>query len=125
MERSVKVLHVLKDMGVGLAIDDFGTGYSSLTYLKQLPIDTLKIDRSFVDGLGSDPHDTSIVRAIISLGAALDLKVVAEGVETSMHLTALQRLNCDLAQGFLWNPAMRPEDVPDWLRQRLHGPIGQ
>jgi diguanylate cyclase (GGDEF)-like protein/PAS domain S-box-containing protein len=119
MKRSIKVLHVLKDMGVALAIDDFGTGYSSLTYLKQLPINSLKIDRSFVDGLGTDPHDTSIVRAIIGLGSALDLRVVAEGVETRAHLTGLQRLNCDLAQGFLWSPALPPDQMLDWLAARV------
>ncbi len=91
-------------------VDDFGTGYSSLSYLKRLPIDTLKIDGSFVDGLGTDPHDTSIVRAIISLGHALDLDLIAEGVETETQLAELARLGCDLAQGFHWSRPLPPDE---------------
>ncbi len=98
----LKVLQDLHELGVELAIDDFGTGYSSLSYLKRFPVDVLKIDRSFVDGLGDDPDDTAIVTAIISLGRALGLRAVAEGVETRRQLDELRRLGCDRAQGFMF-----------------------
>jgi diguanylate cyclase (GGDEF)-like protein/PAS domain S-box-containing protein len=107
---SIDRLGELKQLGVHIDVDDFGTGYSSLSYLKRLPLDTLKIDGSFVGGLGTDPHDTSIVRAIISLGHALDLDLIAEGVETETQLVELARLGCDLAQGFHWSRPLPPEE---------------
>ena len=115
---SIQRLGQLKDLGVHIDIDDFGTGYSSLAYLKQLPIDTLKIDRSFTDGLGTDPDDTSIVRAIISLARALELEVVAEGVETAIQLAELQRLGCELGQGFHWSKPLPPDELLGWLTRR-------
>jgi diguanylate cyclase (GGDEF)-like protein/PAS domain S-box-containing protein len=102
-EEAIEKLHELKLMGIHVAIDDFGTGYSSLNYLKRFPIDTLKIDKSFVSDVCRDPHDTSIVRAIINLGHALDLNVIAEGVETREQLQYLAALECDLVQGFLFS----------------------
>ena len=102
-EEAIEKLHELKLMGIHVAIDDFGTGYSSLNYLKRFPIDTLKIDRTFVSDVCKDPHDTSIVRAIINLGHALDLTVIAEGVETREQLQYLAALECDLVQGFLFS----------------------
>ena len=102
-EEAIEKLHELKLMGIQVAIDDFGTGYSSLNYLKRFPIDTLKIDKSFVSDVCKDPHDTSIVRAIINLGHALDLNVIAEGVETREQLQYLAALECDLVQGFLFS----------------------
>jgi diguanylate cyclase (GGDEF)-like protein len=123
VERSIETLLSLRLSGVAVAIDDFGTGYSSLNYLKQLPVTTLKIDRSFVDGLGgNDPHDPSIVDAIISLGRALGLDVVAEGVETPEQLAELRRLGAGLAQGYLWAAPMPAEQVPAWLGARLAEP---
>ncbi len=100
LESSVGALRTLKDLGVGIAIDDFGTGYSSLSYLKQLPVDIVKIDRSFVGGLGSNRDDRVIVESVISLAHSLGLVAIAEGVETAEQLAELTSLDCDLAQGF-------------------------
>ncbi|MCA1846478.1 MAG: bifunctional diguanylate cyclase/phosphodiesterase [Actinobacteria bacterium] len=97
---SVGTLQALKDLGVRLAIDDFGTGHSSLTWLRRLPADFLKVDKTFVAGLGTDPGDTAIVRAVLDLGQALGLTTVAEGVETPEQLAALRDLGCDWAQGY-------------------------
>ncbi len=105
-EQAIEKLHELKLMGIKVAIDDFGTGYSSLNYLKRFPIDTLKIDKSFVSDLCKDPHDTAIVRAIITLGHALDLVVIAEGVETQEQLHYLRSLDCDVVQGFLFSKSL-------------------
>jgi diguanylate cyclase (GGDEF)-like protein/PAS domain S-box-containing protein len=115
---SIQRLGQLKDLGVHIDIDDFGTGYSSLAYLKQLPIDTLKIDRSFTDGLGTDPDDTSIVHAIISLARALELDLIAEGVETTIQLAELRRLGCELGQGFHWSKPLPPDELLAWIIQR-------
>jgi diguanylate cyclase (GGDEF)-like protein len=105
-ERSVAMLEQLSRLGVLVAIDDFGTGYSSMTYLQRFPIDKLKIDRSFIRDLDSNPDDASIVRAIISLAHGLRLKVVAEGVESEAQLDILRRMGCDQYQGFLRSPAV-------------------
>jgi len=105
-EVAIEKLHELKLMGIKVAIDDFGTGYSSLNYLKRFPIDTLKIDKTFVSDVCKDPHDTAIVRAIINLGHALDLTVIAEGVETKEQLQYLSALECDVVQGFLFSKAL-------------------
>jgi diguanylate cyclase (GGDEF)-like protein/PAS domain S-box-containing protein len=105
-EEAIEKLHELKLMGIKVAIDDFGTGYSSLNYLKRFPIDTLKIDKTFVSDVCKDPHDTAIVRAIIDLGHALDLTVIAEGVETKEQLQYLSALECDVLQGFLFSKAL-------------------
>ncbi|HXC69810.1 MAG TPA: EAL domain-containing protein [Pyrinomonadaceae bacterium] len=105
-EEAIEKLHELKLMGIKVAIDDFGTGYSSLNYLKRFPIDTLKIDKSFVSDVCKDPHDTAIVRAIIDLGHALDVTVIAEGVETKEQLQYLSALECDVVQGFLFSKAL-------------------
>lgn len=105
-EQAIEKLHELKLMGIRVAIDDFGTGYSSLNYLKRFPIDTLKIDRTFVSDVCKDPHDTAIVRAIIDLGHALDLTVIAEGVETQEQLHYLSSLGCDVVQGFLFSKSL-------------------
>ncbi|HEV8367342.1 MAG TPA: EAL domain-containing protein [Pyrinomonadaceae bacterium] len=114
-EQAIEKLLELKMMGIKVAIDDFGTGYSSLNYLKRFPIDTLKIDRSFVSDLCKDPHDTAIVKAIITLGHALDLTVLAEGVETRDQLESLIELDCDVVQGFLFSKALSREDFEELL----------
>jgi EAL domain-containing protein (putative c-di-GMP-specific phosphodiesterase class I) len=93
-------LNELKKLGVQLAIDDFGTGYSSLSYLRQFPIDTLKIDKSFVDGMGQDGERSALAGAIIDLGRTLGLKTVAEGIEQPSQLAELEALGCDIGQGY-------------------------
>jgi len=115
IETSVHALAAMRDLGVHLAIDDFGTGYSSLTYLKRLPIDALKIDRSFVDGLPDEPHDRFITEAIVTLGRSLQLTLVAEGVETVAQWDTLDELGCGLGQGFLWS---EPVSVDEFARLR-------
>ena len=96
-----------------LSIDDFGTGYSSLSYLKRFPVDAVKVDRAFVDGLGTDPHDSALVAAIIAMAAALDLEVTAEGVETQDQLANLKRLQCARAQGYYPARPMPAEAMGD------------
>jgi diguanylate cyclase (GGDEF)-like protein/PAS domain S-box-containing protein len=102
-EEHVATLQKLGRLGTSISVDDFGTGYSSLSYLKRLPIDALKIDRSFVRDLEADPDDAAIVRAVMALARSLRLKVVAEGVETQGQLEVLRRLECDLYQGYLFS----------------------
>jgi diguanylate cyclase (GGDEF)-like protein len=101
-ETTVETLHALKALGIGLAIDDFGTGYSSLSYLKKFPVDTLKIDRSFVDGLGEDAQNTAIVQSVVALAKALGLSVTGEGVETEAQCRRPRELGCERAQGYLF-----------------------
>jgi EAL domain-containing protein (putative c-di-GMP-specific phosphodiesterase class I) len=100
VQRSIKTLERLKETGVTISVDDFGTGYSSLSYLKMFPIDLLKIDRSFVTGLPDDRNDMAVVEAIIAMGHALGMSVLAEGVETSEQFDFLARKGCDFMQGY-------------------------
>ena len=103
--------------GVRFAIDDFGTGYSSLSQLRKLPVDELKIDRSFVSRAHADADDASIVSSTIDLGHNLGLKVVAEGVEETETLSMLRGLGCDFAQGYLISRPLAPEAVADFVRE--------
>jgi len=111
LDHSIATMVRLKDMGVRLAVDDFGTGYSSLSYLKRFPIDLLKIDRSFVNGVLGDQDDAAITEAIISLAHSLKLGVIAEGVETKEQWEFLRNLECDEAQGFLLSPPVSGEGL--------------
>lgn len=108
-DAAVSVLSQLRRLGVRVAIDDFGTGYSSLSYLKRLPIDTVKLDRSFVMGATTDPDDAALIMAIVTLAHSLRLKVIAEGVETEEQVVFLRLLKCDEAQGFIFGKPMPPE----------------
>ncbi|MGA2836399.1 MAG: EAL domain-containing protein [Acidimicrobiales bacterium] len=119
IEATIAKLYEIRDLGVTVSIDDFGTGYSSLAYLKQLPVDTLKIDHSFVDGVVDDPDDHSIVEAVIGLGRALGITCLAEGVESDEQLDSLARLGCDLGQGYLWARPMAATDARQWLARRF------
>jgi EAL domain-containing protein (putative c-di-GMP-specific phosphodiesterase class I) len=104
---------------VRLILDDFGTGYSSLAYLSRLPLDVLKVDRSFVSGLGRDGRDTAITEAIVAMSHALSLRVVGEGAETETQTSELARLGCDLVQGFHFS---RPVPAPAITKMLLCGP---
>jgi diguanylate cyclase (GGDEF)-like protein/PAS domain S-box-containing protein len=129
-EASVVILRSLRGLGLHLSVDDFGTGYSSLSYLKKFPVDALKIDKSFVDGLGTESDDSAIVRAIISLAGSLGLSTVAEGVETPTQLKALTDLGADKAQGYLFS---RPQPaatltgtlLAGFSDQPIHSPRAQ
>ena len=113
---SIDRMNALKQMGIRFAIDDFGTGYSSLADLRRLPIDTIKIDRSFVRDLGTDPNDAAIVRAILSMAQHIGLKVIAEGVETREQLMFLREAGCTYYQGYLGRPPMSCETFREELR---------
>jgi diguanylate cyclase (GGDEF)-like protein/PAS domain S-box-containing protein len=115
VDESIRKLRELREMGLRMALDDFGTGYSSLAYLSKLPLDTLKIDRSFVHGMTEHADDTSIISAIISLAQGLRLKVVAEGVETEQQAQLLRLLRCDQVQGFLFSPPVPAERIETLL----------
>jgi EAL domain-containing protein (putative c-di-GMP-specific phosphodiesterase class I) len=112
-EASLNVLRAIKDLGVYVGIDDFGTGHSSLSRLRRLPVEVLKVDRSFVDGLGTEPEDSAVVAAILSLAHALGLHVIAEGVETPLQAHQLTALGCPVAQGFFWAPPVPAERIPE------------
>ncbi len=118
-EYTLRVLTELKSRGVRISMDDFGTGYSSLSYLRTFPFDKLKIDRSFIQGSDSCGDNTAIIRAVASLGQSLGMTTVAEGVETSEQLAALQREGCDQIQGYLISRPQPAEQIAQLLLDHL------
>jgi EAL domain-containing protein (putative c-di-GMP-specific phosphodiesterase class I) len=116
-ESASQTLAAIRSLGVHLAIDDFGTGYSSLAYLRRFPVEVLKIDRSFVAGLGSDREDEAIVAMIVSLARTLDLLLIAEGVETADQLERLRRLGCSTVQGYYYGRPVAAEHAWDALAE--------
>ncbi len=121
VERSAARMRELSAMGIHISIDDFGTGYSSLNHLKRLPIERLKIDRSFIQDISFDSDDRAIVSAVVQMGHMMKLKVVAEGVETNEQFAFLSKLNCDEAQGFLFNRPLPPGEFAELLAASLPG----
>jgi len=124
-EDSLRSLQALKALGVQLAIDDFGTGYSSLSYLQKFPVDVLKIDRAFVEGVHHGGSDTALARTIIALGKTLGLRTVAEGVELEAQQRQLQAMGCLLGQGYLFSRALPPAALTHWMRTRRMGRLHQ
>ncbi|MGZ5079784.1 MAG: putative bifunctional diguanylate cyclase/phosphodiesterase [Usitatibacter sp.] len=118
IENAVSTLTALREMGITLSIDDFGTGYSSLSYLATLPIDALKVDRSFIERMSQDTEGSEIVKAIFKLGQALDKRVFAEGIETRQQLSQLQELGCLFGQGFLLSRPVDPKRAKGFLEGR-------
>jgi diguanylate cyclase (GGDEF)-like protein len=118
--KALQLLEQIKDYGITLAIDDFGTGHSSLAYLKRFPVDSVKIDCTFVRDIAKDPNDVAIIKAIIALGHSLDLKVVAEGVESITQLEILRRFQCDEFQGFLFSEAVPSAKIASILAANAH-----
>ena len=123
-DRAEVALHALHDAGFGIALDDFGTGFSSLGYLLRFPVNKIKIDRSFVRGLPDDMKSASIIHALVALGRALGLKIVAEGVETEGQRQFLRVAGCHLLQGYLFSGAVSQEDITAQLRAGAVASIG-
>ena len=119
VDQAAEILQDLHKLGVQLSIDDFGTGYSSLSYLKKFPLNTLKIDQSFVQDISSDPDTATIAEAIIAMGQSLQLNVIAEGVETEEQVFFLRGRGCDWVQGFLFSVPLSSEDIIPWLQENF------
>jgi EAL domain-containing protein (putative c-di-GMP-specific phosphodiesterase class I) len=117
VDAAMKTMSALKGMGIRLSLDDFGTGYSSLSYLKRFPIDTLKIDKSFVREIPTDPRSFAVADGIITLGHRLALRVLAEGVETAEQLSLLYDSGCDMVQGYLFSRPLPAEQLTALLRE--------
>ncbi len=121
-EQAIDTLHRLKALGVRIALDDFGTGFSSLSYLKRLPIDKIKIDRSFIQEIATDHHDAAITQGIISMAHHLSLTVVAEGVETASQVDFLRGSRCDVFQGYYFAKPMPSAEIEAFLSQPASRP---
>lgn len=118
-------LKALADDGLAIAVDDFGTGLAGFGYLRHLPVSVLKIDKSFIDGVGSEPTNTAISTGIIALGHSVGMQLVAEGIETNLQRITLQSLACDRGQGWLWHPALRAAAIGDLLEQPAAQPAAR
>lgn len=118
-ENTIATLNSLKELGVKLSIDDFGTGYSSLSYLQKFPLDTLKVDRSFIKDIGENNDDTAITEAIIAMGHSLGLEIIAEGVETQAQLDFLQARSCEIIQGFFFSRPLPASEIPAFATKHL------
>jgi EAL domain-containing protein (putative c-di-GMP-specific phosphodiesterase class I) len=118
---AMDTLSGLHELGVRLSIDDYGTGYSSMAYLKRLPVDELKVDRSFILNMTANDNDAILVRSAIDLGHNLGLTVVAEGVESDAHVAALRSFGCDIVQGYHYARPMPAADVSTWLARHGRG----
>jgi len=116
-------LNALRTMGIRIAIDDFGTGYSSLSYLRRVPIDVVKVDRSFVETIGSSEQQRELVKGIVWIASTLGLQVIAEGIETREVWDRLAELGCDTAQGYLLSAPLPPAELATWLRDRDGRPL--
>ena len=116
VELAVATMKDLQGLGVQLSIDDFGTGYSSLSALKTFPVARLKIDKSFIDGLLADENDRAVASAVISLGQTLNLRVIAEGVETEAQAAFLRNINCDEMQGYLFSKPLPAQGIEELLK---------
>ena len=119
MELSIRRLTELKELGVRLAVDDFGTGYSSLNYIRRFPVDILKVDKSFIDGVAEAGEASALTAAVIELAGILKLKPVAEGIERSEQLDRLLELECDLGQGFYFAKPLPEGDLESLLGERI------
>jgi EAL domain-containing protein (putative c-di-GMP-specific phosphodiesterase class I) len=118
IHHSTKILKQLRELGLWLALDDFGTGYSSLNYLKRFPVNMLKIDRSFVQDVASNPDSAAVTDAIIALANSLQLKITAEGIETQEQLNYLQKRGCQEGQGYYFGVPVPAEKITEALQQR-------
>ena len=116
-QAAADLLHRVAELGVRISLDDFGTGYSSIVYLRDLPVHSMKIDRTFVSGLDKNYDDTAIVTTLINLAASLDVRIIAEGVETLDQLHSLRRLGCEYGQGYVWRPALPAEEFVTCVAQ--------
>jgi EAL domain-containing protein (putative c-di-GMP-specific phosphodiesterase class I) len=115
VDKTIEILQELRSMGVNISIDDFGTGYSSLNYLKRFPLDTLKIDQAFVQDVDTDTNDAAIVKAILAMAHSLQLKVIAEGVETQEQVSFLRQNGCYSIQGFLFSQPISAAEFEEML----------
>ena len=115
VSKNIDTILKLKKLGITIALDDFGTGYSSLNYLRRLPIDVLKIDKSFIDGIGLDKKSDNIAKSIVELSHNLNLKVVAEGVENKEQFNYLNHINCDIIQGYYFSKPTEFDEIKDML----------
>jgi EAL domain-containing protein (putative c-di-GMP-specific phosphodiesterase class I) len=121
LDAAAAIMRELHKEGIRISIDDFGTGYSSLNHLKRFPISTVKVDRSFVSDITTDPDDAAIVGAIIVMAHGMGLRIIAEGVETEQQLEYLRRLRCDEVQGFLFSQALPKDEIEKLLEQDKDG----